>query len=361
MRKLALFFLAIAAIAQAAPELKWLNYSHNFGLFKEEDGLVYCTFKAVNIGDEPAVVIDARANCGCTQPTYTREPIAPGDTLTVNVAYNPKGRPGRFNKQVKLTTNAKLKSSILTVRGVVIGALSTLQARYPKEVGAYRVNNNITSFGSTVKGRVLASGVYIYNPTADTIRPVAKNIPDYINVVFKPEAILPGDQGLMSMTAYTDKAPLYGINEGQLTLYPSNTSKDSVNITTIAKVNQNFSKLTKKEIEEAPIAKLSNETADFGAIDTTSSKNITQTLKVTNIGHNKLIVHRIYSDNKAATATISSTTINHGKKATISITFNPTLLDETQRLKGTFDSNITIITNDPQKPEQIIRVVGQLK
>ena len=82
MRNLTLLlFTTIALIASAEPNLKWLNYSHNFGLFKEEDGLVYCAFKAINTGNEPVVIIDARANCGCTQPTYPREPIAPGDTL----------------------------------------------------------------------------------------------------------------------------------------------------------------------------------------------------------------------------------------------------------------------------------------
>lgn len=362
MRKFTLLlFTTIALIASAEPNLKWLNYSHNFGLFKEEDGLVYCAFKAINTGNEPVVIIDARANCGCTQPTYPREPIAPGDTLTVKVAYNPQGRPGKFNKQVKLTTNAKIKTNILTVKGVVIGSPATLKSRYPQEVGSYRINNNMVHFGSTIKGRVLAGGVQIYNPTTDTIKPLAKDIPDYINVLFKPVAIPPGDQGIMSLTAYTDRMSLYGPNEGTLTLYPSKDSSDSIIITTIAKVNQSLKKLTQKEIENAPVAKLSESSIDFGTIDTLKTSANTKSFTITNLGHDPLTIHRVYSDNKAIDISVSSQKVNHGKKSTIKISLNTALLDENQKLKGILDSNITIITNDPKTPEQTIRAVGQLK
>ncbi len=362
MRKLIfLLCITIAAIASAAPELKWLKYSHNFGIFNEEDGLVYCTFEAINIGDEPLAVIDARANCGCTQPTYTREPIAPGDTLVVKVAYNPASRPGKFNKQVKLTTNAKLKTSILTVRGTVLGSPATMRSRYPQEVGAYRVSNNITPFGATRKGRVLAAGLQIYNPTSDTIQPVAKNFPPYINVVFKPTAIPPGEQGVMSMTAYTAQAPSYGINEGSLTLFPSKNSSDSIVLTTTAKVNEDFSKLTPVQIEKAPVAKLSNDSVDFGIVSAIDCKEPTAELSLTNLGETPLILHQLYTNNKALTINTSTTKIQAGKKATIKISLNPALLTEKQRLEGIIDLSIILTTNDPKTPEQIIRIVGQLK
>lgn len=363
MRKLVFsILLSVAGIASATPVLKWLNHSHDFGIINEDDGLAQCTFKAVNVGDEPVVVIDSRANCGCTKPTYNREPVAPGDTLVINVAYNPSNRPGKFNKQVKITTNTEIKTKTLIVRGTVLGSLNTLKSRYPQEVGPYRINNDIAPFGSTIKGRTLASGVQIYNPTTEPIKPVVVNKPEYINVVFKPQEILPGDQGIMSMTAYTDKIASYGTMEDIITLLPSQDSpNDSIDITTIAVVREDFSKMTQQEIEKAPVAKLSETTADFGVIDPTSTKNHTIDLTLSNLGKNPLIVHQIHTNSNAITIASTSTKINGGKSATISITLNPTLLSEAQRLNGIIDSNITITINDPKNPTQIIRVVGQIK
>ena len=190
-----------ACVCSAAPQVVWLNPVHDFGAFREEVGPVSCTFKAVNVGDEPVVVVDARANCGCTRPIYSKEPVNPGDTLKVVVTYLPAGRPGRFHKQVKVTTNAS--AATLGVKGTVIGAPATLSQRYPVEAAPLRISNDVSPFGSTRKGRVLAAAINMYNPTPDTITPGVVNLPPYINALIRPERIAPGEQATVSMTAYT--------------------------------------------------------------------------------------------------------------------------------------------------------------
>lgn len=99
--------MAIAAVAQAAPEATWLTKSHDFGAFDEDMGKVSCDFKVVNTGDEPLMILAARATCGCTVPAYTRDPIAPGDTATITVTYDPAGRPGKFTKKIHVDTNTE--------------------------------------------------------------------------------------------------------------------------------------------------------------------------------------------------------------------------------------------------------------
>ncbi len=118
----------------AAKGFVWIDTVHDFGAFSEDMGLVWCTFKAVNTSDEPLAVVSARANCGCTRPGYPRSAVQPGDTLAVRVAYDAKGRPGRFDKKVYVSTGDGV-STTLTVKGTVIGAPTSLSARYPVEAG----------------------------------------------------------------------------------------------------------------------------------------------------------------------------------------------------------------------------------
>ena len=91
---------------------------HNFGVIKEEKGPVSCDFKITNEGDEPLIIIYARASCGCTKPDYPRKPIAPGKSGIIKVTYNPRNRPGGFSKMVRVKTTDAFTTLIL--EGTVI-------------------------------------------------------------------------------------------------------------------------------------------------------------------------------------------------------------------------------------------------
>lgn len=95
---------AVAANAQAV--IKFEETTHNYGKFTEESPQTY-VFKFTNTGDQPLVIHQAIASCGCTVPTFTKESIAPGKTGELKVVYNGKGKlPGHFKKTVSVRSNA---------------------------------------------------------------------------------------------------------------------------------------------------------------------------------------------------------------------------------------------------------------
>ena len=51
---------------------------HDFGQINEADGFVNYEFHFTNKGTTPLVIKDVQASCGCTTPSYTKEPIQPG-------------------------------------------------------------------------------------------------------------------------------------------------------------------------------------------------------------------------------------------------------------------------------------------
>lgn len=108
-----------ASQAEKAAEIKFENTIHDFGTFSEADPVVKCTFKFTNVGDAPLVIHQAIASCGCTVPTYTKSPIAPGETGTIDVTYNGKGKfPGHFKKTITIRSNAKENGvTRLTIEG----------------------------------------------------------------------------------------------------------------------------------------------------------------------------------------------------------------------------------------------------
>jgi hypothetical protein len=75
-------------------------------------------FKFKNVGTEPLIIKDAKGSCGCTVPTYSKEPIAPGATSEIEVRYDTQ-RVGPFSKSVTLTTNEANETRVLSIKGDV--------------------------------------------------------------------------------------------------------------------------------------------------------------------------------------------------------------------------------------------------
>lgn len=71
-----------------------------------------------NTGTQPLVISNARGSCGCTVPTWPKEPIAPGETGEIEIRYDTK-RLGNINKTVKLTTNDPTGTYVIRVTGKI--------------------------------------------------------------------------------------------------------------------------------------------------------------------------------------------------------------------------------------------------
>ena len=112
--------IAVAATASAQAEIKFDKLTHNFGTFNEADPSQKAVFTFTNVGDQPLVINQAVASCGCTLPNYTKQPIAPGQKGQISITYDGKGRfPGHFKKTVTVRTNGKVELTRLYVEGVM--------------------------------------------------------------------------------------------------------------------------------------------------------------------------------------------------------------------------------------------------
>ena len=100
-----------------AAEITFENETHDYGTIKQgADGT--CEFKFKNTGKEPLIISNAKGSCGCTVPTWPKEPIMKGQTGSIKVHYDTK-RVGAFTKTVTLNSNAKSDTKVLTIKGVV--------------------------------------------------------------------------------------------------------------------------------------------------------------------------------------------------------------------------------------------------
>lgn len=83
--------------------------------FKSEGGR---EFVFTNNGTKPLLITNCAGSCGCTVPTWPREPIAPGAKGVIAVKYD-TSRPGGFTKTVTVTANIAETAKVLTIKGTV--------------------------------------------------------------------------------------------------------------------------------------------------------------------------------------------------------------------------------------------------
>jgi hypothetical protein len=117
------FLLCFTALCFAQdgnkPVLTITKKTYDFGTIKEADGKVTHVFSFTNSGKSPLVIQDVKASCGCTTPTWTKEPVAPGESGEITVTFNPANRPGGFNKQITITNNSGENPVYVTIKGYV--------------------------------------------------------------------------------------------------------------------------------------------------------------------------------------------------------------------------------------------------
>ena len=128
MRRLIIPVLAILLISCAqkneegakisGQELFFTESTYNFGEMMEDGpGTFKIEFK--NIGDQPIVINRVRSSCGCTIPSWPKEPVEPGKNGEIEVKYN-TALTGSFLKSVYVYSTAANSPVKLLIKGKVI-------------------------------------------------------------------------------------------------------------------------------------------------------------------------------------------------------------------------------------------------
>lgn len=131
MKKSILSLLVIAfaamtstAIAQEVRQGAVIEFEkdvHDYGDIAHKGNGTY-SFVFTNTGSEALMISNAKGSCGCTVPSWPKEPIAPGASAKIDVTYDTK-RVGAISKSVTITSNAvNTPVKVIRIKGNVLAA-----------------------------------------------------------------------------------------------------------------------------------------------------------------------------------------------------------------------------------------------
>ena len=347
--------LAVSGLAAASAQgvLTWLETEHDFGTFNESDERVKCVMRAVNTGTEPVTILRVVPTCGCTTGDFTRHPIAVGDTASVTLTYHAVGRVGAFDKVAYVYTNGAQSKTVLHIRGSVLAAPATVKEMYPYQVGVLCLDRRTITFGEVTHGGSKMGYIGAYNNSTDTITVSFDSVPKYIEIEAFPPRVPPF--GLCTISAFFNsfEGTQWGLNAAEIGLTAKQGEHTvTATIDAVGTVNEDFSGLTKKQLEKAPIALLSNEVVDFGKISR-GAGTVRSRFTITNSGRSPLLVRRIYCPDSIVGTSADVEEVKPGRSCTVSVAVNAAAIE------GIYlNTRLTVITNDPSHPKQEVRLVG---
>ncbi len=109
---------ANATAKPAGPQIEFMEVKYDFGSIKQGD-IVDHVFKFKNTGTQPLVISNIGVSCGCTTPSWTKEPVQPGKTGTISAKFNSAGKMGMQTKVLTIDSNSAAGSTTVSLVGEV--------------------------------------------------------------------------------------------------------------------------------------------------------------------------------------------------------------------------------------------------
>jgi hypothetical protein len=94
------------AAAMPKTTIQFYETKHDFGTITEGDQVKYA-YKFKNTGTNPLMIAKVDVTCGCTVPSFSKDPVAPGAEGEIMVQYNSSGHPGHQEKNLMIHSNAQ--------------------------------------------------------------------------------------------------------------------------------------------------------------------------------------------------------------------------------------------------------------
>lgn len=334
------------------PKISFNETLHDFGKFKEDDGKVTYKFEFINTGGSDLIIQNVSASCGCTAPSWTREPIAPGAKGYVAATYNPAGRPGSFRKYVTVISNSNPGSARLTITGEVEPKPRTIEDDYHYAMGPMRLKSNHLAFGNLKNTATAEKQLEVINNSDENVLVAFERVPKHITIKMEPSVLKPKEKGLIVATYNAPMRNDWGFVIDRMTLDINGTADRAYSLVVSANIEEDFSALSAAELANAPVLNVDDPEFQFGKIN--QGEKVEHTYVLTNSGKSDLRIRKVSASCGCTAVQPDKTVVPPGESVNIKTVFN------SAGKVGNQNKTVTIITNDPKKSKMILWVKGEV-
>lgn len=360
MKKIVLTLISavIAVCGFAQPKIQFDKTTYDFGQIHEEGGKVTARFNFTNVGNEDLVLKSVRPGCGCTAANYTKTAVAPGQSGFIDATYNPSGRPGSFNKNIKVTTNEPdMEVDKPTPHMIFIKGNVTPRPKTAFEKEGYTIGSGMVRFkDNSCKIDILNTEKHLDTFKVKNFwnRPVeisldACEFATEAHRSFGP-SIQGGEEGIIVIKYDGGKRNEFGSFKDAISFTTTDSTDAKKELYYQVTIKEDFSKMSAGKLKKAPVAVFSRDLIDFGQVKLNNSKM--ETITLTNNGKSDLIIRKVESGYGSVTVKFVPDTkiLKKGESAEIQVSY------VARHKKGKQNATILIITNDPNNSQVLVNI-----
>lgn len=347
------YFVAGLMAQSRGPFMSFDTDAHDFGTITEEGGPVTYRFEFTNTGGAPLIISNVTTSCGCTAPSWSKEPVLPGAKGFVSATYDPKNRPGKFEKTITVVSNAEKSPVILRISGEVTGKLPGIENMLPVKIGNLRLSSNTVSFGDLNFGNQDRKSLYVMNTGSSTVQISFSDVPKHLLVMPNPAQLKPGESGTIDITYETELKNAWGFVTDRFQLLINGKAEPLNRIVVTANIKEDFSRLSQSDMASAPVISAEKETFDFGTVK--QGTKIEASYVIKNTGKRDLLIRDVQTSCGCTVAVPGDKIVKPGKSTTIKAVFN------TRGYHGTQNKLVMVISNDPKTPKLTLWLRGTVE
>ncbi len=353
-KHIALFFLTLCAASTVRAQLTFEISQWDFGQIAETGGRVSHVFTGVNSSQQPVVILDVVASCGCTRPEFSRKPILPGDSTRITVTYDPMNRPGTFDKELGVYSTDRKRIATLSVRGSVTPREKSVEELYPVDAGGgLRLDETLCAFTYIYPGKRVQSALGFVNTSDRTLHlELLPTTASGLLTIEHPETIAPGQRGSITLSyCIPAGSPRYGSLRDALELRVNGRSNGTAVVAHALAVDDPAS----TPADRAPQAQVSDQIIKLGAIKRTGPVQ-RRFFTLSNTGRSDLIVRAVENDGRVAVTLAPGRRIAPHGSCRVELLLDPSQLDY-----GPFIEHLLLFTNDPLRPMRRMRITAVIE
>lgn len=353
--------MLIAMLGFSQPKIQFNQTTYDFGTIKEEGGKVTGRFEFTNAGDSALVLTNVKPGCGCTAANYTKTPVAPGQSGFIDATYDPYNRPGSFNKNIRVTTNEpKFKAEGAAPHMLFIKGSVTKRPPSEFELAGYKIGSGMMRIKENSKRIELTNTqthldtFMVRNFWNKGVSVQYQDLPVYFTEVYRSfsKELAPGQEGMIVFKFDASKRNAWGNVRDNIIILTNDSLESKKVISYSVMIKEDFSKMTEKQLKNAPIFTVDMMEVNFGIIVKNQSQ--TKELVIKNTGKSPLIIRQIQPSTNALTATMDKMTLAPNESAVLKLLFRAN--NRNGKQAGTLD----IITNDPNNSQVSIKFSSEI-
>lgn len=332
--------------------LKFNKMTHDFGIFDISDGKKNFTFKFKNEGTIPVVIQTVISSCGCTTPTWTKNPVLPGKDGEIKVEYLNDQGAYPFEKSLSVYISGNPKPIILRIRGIVKDKSFKASNSFPFHMGPLRFKTGTIDAGMVAMNITKEFEINVFNNSKSPVKVNAVNLPKGVTMKIDPNPVPAESQAGVTISIDPSKIGTFG-KQKQILNFEIDGKRSSNNKLDLSfMIIDNFSGLSKEQISNAPLPVADRSSADFGEIKSGAVGQISFSIK--NYGNRDFVIHKAeYTGSKIIIDYIKSIKPGQSGKVTIKTSAD--------QVKGKINSEVSLITNSPTRPVIKFSVEGIVK